>query len=165
MASVSGKPEFELRAGRLADSAALVPLINAAFQPEQVAIAGDRIDLTGLRRYFESGRFLLLESAEGLAGCVYLEVRGERGYVGLLAVRPEWQGRGLGRLLLARAEQSLAEAGCRAADLRTISARNDLLPMYRHLGYREIATEQMPAHVALKMPCHFIVMSKLLVVP
>jgi len=112
---------------------------------------------------FSKGRFLVLEDSRGTAGCVYTEVRGARGYIGLLALRPELQGRGLGRVLMARAEEYLAAAGCEASDLRTISARSDLVPMYQHLGYRVTGRTEMPAEVPLKIPCHFIMMSKPLV--
>jgi ribosomal protein S18 acetylase RimI-like enzyme len=78
----------------------------------------------------------------------------------LLALRPELKGRGLGRKLMANAEEYLANAGCEAAELRTISVRNDLVPMYQHLGYSEMGREKMPAEILLKIPCHFIVMSK-----
>ena len=118
-----------------------------------------------LHLFFENGRFLVIESAEGLAGCVYAEVRGSRGYIGLLALRPELKGRGLGRVLMSHAEEYLGGAGCEAADLRTISARTDLVPMYRHLGYREMGTAAMPPEIPLKVPCHFIVMSKQLQKP
>ena len=160
MTSALAMPEFRERFGEIADTSALVPLINVAFIAEQIAIDGDRINAEKLQSYFKTGRFLVVENDQGLAGCVYVELRGVRGYIGLLALRPELKGRGLGRKLMASAEVYLANAGCEAADLRTISARNDLLPMYKHLGYREIGTEQMPQEIRLKVPCHFIVMSK-----
>jgi GNAT superfamily N-acetyltransferase len=153
---------YHLRFARPEDSGGLVPLINVAFLPEQVAIAGDRINAEKLQVFFSSGRFLVLEDGQGLAGCVYAEVRGKRGYIGLLALRPELQGRGLGRVLMERAEAYLAEAGCEACDLRTISARSDLVPMYRHLGYQVTGSAEMPAEVRLKIACHFIIMSKTL---
>jgi len=151
---------YHLRFARPEDARALVPLINVAFLPEQVAIAGDRINAEKLQAFFVSGRFLVLEDGQGLAGCVYAEVRGQRGYIGLLALRPALQGRGLGRALMERAEQYLLGAGCDTSDLRTISARNDLVPMYRHLGYQVTGSAEMPAEVPLKIPCHFIIMSK-----
>ena len=153
---------FCARFGVPDDTAALVPLINVAFLPEQIAIDGDRIDAKKLQPFFAKGRFLVLEDERGLAGCVYAEVRGDRGYIGLLALRPELKGRGLGRALMARAEEYLSLAGCQVADLRTISARNDLVPMYQHLGYAETGTAKMPAEIPLKIPCHFITMSKTL---
>lgn len=161
-AAISG---FHARFGDFADTPALVMLINVAFLPEQVAIEGRRINSEKLHSFFADGKFLVLEDADSLAGCVYAEVRGQRGYIGLLALRPELQGRGLGRLLMNRAENYLAAAGCEAAHLRTISARNDLVPMYKHLGYEETGTAAMPAEIPLKIPCHFITMSKRLQPP
>jgi GNAT superfamily N-acetyltransferase len=151
---------FRERFGEPKDTAALVKLINVAFLPEQVAVEGDRINAEKLLPFFANGRFLVLEDSDGLAGCVYAEVRGQRGYIGLLALRPQLKGRGLGRLLMNRAEDYLAAAGCEAAGLRTISARADLVPMYKHLGYEETGIAAMPSEIPLKIPCHFITMSK-----
>ena len=89
---------FRERFGEPADTPALVTLINVAFLPEQVAIEGDRINAEKLQPFFANGKFLLLEDAHGVAGCVYAEVRGQRGYIGLLALRPQLKGRGLGGL-------------------------------------------------------------------
>ena len=151
---------FRERFGEPADTPALVTLINVAFRPEQIAIEGDRINAEKLQPFFGKGKFLALEDGGGLAGCVYAEVRGSRGYIGLLAVRPELKGRGLGRRLILLAEEHLAGAGCLVADLRIISARSDLVPMYKHLGYEETGTTPMPPEISLKIPCQFINMSK-----
>src|SRR5690242_7322725 len=126
--SATAAPDYRTRFGDPVDTDALVPLINVAFEPEQIAIEGDRINSESLQSYFKTGKFLVLEDSDGLVGCVYVEVRGSRGYIGLLAVQPELQGRGLGRLLMVCAEEYLAGAGCEAIDLRTISARDDLVP-------------------------------------
>ena len=162
MRGVNASSEYRVRFGQPADAAALVPLINIAFRPEQVAVEGDRISAESIQAYFANGKFLVMEQDEKLAGCVYVEIRGNHGYIGLLALRPELKGRGLGRVLMSRAEEYLAGAGCEVADLRTISARSDLVPMYKHLGYLETGTAEMPESVALKIPCHFITMSKIL---
>ena len=160
MSGAAAMSTFRERFGGPADSSALVSLINVAFRPEQIAIEGDRIDAEKLQPLFSTGKFLLLEDEEGLAGCVYAEVRGIRGYLGLLSLRPALQGLGLGRRLMEFAEQYLVSAGCQAADLRTISARTDLVPMYEHLGYHTTGSAPMPAEIPLKIPCHFIHMSK-----
>ena len=156
-AAISG---FRERVGGPADTDVLVILINVAFRPEQIAIEGDRINAEKLQPFLANGKFLVLEDGEGLAGCVYAEVRGNRGYVGLLSLRPTLHGRGLGKRLMGLAEEYLANAGCEVADLRTISARTDLVPMYKHLGYKETGTTPMPPEIPLKIPCHFINMSK-----
>ena len=103
MPDASAIPGFRERFGEPADTHALVALINVAFRPEQVAIEGDRIDPEKLQPFFGIGKFLVLEDGEGLAGCVYAEMRRARGYIGLLALRPNLQGRGLGRRLMSLA--------------------------------------------------------------
>jgi ribosomal protein S18 acetylase RimI-like enzyme len=47
------------------------------------------------------GAFLLAEDGAGnLLGCVNFKVRGQRGYLGMLAVDPAQQGRGLAHRLV-----------------------------------------------------------------
>jgi GNAT superfamily N-acetyltransferase len=157
-----GLNKHNIRFARSADVGALSALINAAFHVEQPFIEGDRINPDGVRTYMQKGKFLLAEDAAGLAGCVYVELRGDRGYLGLLGVDPPRQGTGLGRRLMDAAENYFREAGCRAVDLRIVSARTPLPPLYRHLGYRETGTAPFAHDVPLKSPCHYILMSKTL---
>jgi len=148
------------RAGS-ADVEGLTRLINAAFTVEQVAFDGDRVDAQGVRKYMSTGTFLLAEDAAGLAGCVYIEEHGERSYLGLLSVEPQRQGRGLGRKLMAEAEDFARRGGCQVMDLRVISPRAaQLLPFYVRLGYRETGTKPFPAELHSKVPGHYVVMSK-----
>jgi GNAT superfamily N-acetyltransferase len=144
------------------DVEALARLINAAFVVEQPFIEGERIDPLGVREYMEKGKFLVAEDAAGLAGCVYMEVRAERGYLGLLGVAPTRQGTGLGRKLMDAAENYFREAGCWAVDLRIISARVPLPAFYEHMGYTQTGTAPFAADVPVKVPCHYILMSKTL---
>ena len=135
-------------------------LINAAFIVERVVIDGDRTNPENVRALMNTGAFLLAEDAVGLVGCVYVERRGERSYVGLLSVDPQRQSMGFGRQLVAAAEDYSREIGCRAIDLRIVSARAELLPFYRRLGYIENGTAPFPADVQTKVPSHFILMTK-----
>lgn len=151
---------FIFRVASLTDVGLLVRLINAAFRVELPFIEGDRIDAEGVRSYMEKGKFLVAEDAEGLAGCVYVEFRGDRGYLGLLGVDPPRQGTGLGRKLMDAAEDYFREAGCCAIDLRIVSARAPLPAFYRHLGYLETGTAPFAPDVRVKVPCHYILMSK-----
>jgi GNAT superfamily N-acetyltransferase len=152
--------DLSIRLGVADDVPALVCLINAAFRVEQPFIEGERTNPDGVRAYMEKGKFLVAEGAAGLAGCVYVELRGERGYLGLLGVDPPRQGTGLGRKLMDAAETYFRQTGCRAVDLRIVSARTSLPTFYRHLGYAETGTAPVPPEVPLKVPCHFILMSK-----
>src|SRR5258708_17642438 len=104
----------------------------------------------------EKGKFLLAEEAAGLAGCVYVELRGDRGYLGLLGVDPSRQVSGLGRKLMDAAENFFRQAACVAVDLRVISARTPLSSFYRHLGYLETGTAPFAPDVPVTGTCHYI---------
>lgn len=140
------------------DAAELVRLINAAFRPaEEFFIEGDRIDLEHLHGYLEHGVFLV--DAE-MAGCVYVELRGERAYLGLLSVDPARQRGGLGKRLIASAEDYARQHGCRYMDIRVVNLRTELPAFYRKLGYVETGTEPFTAGVPTKLHCHFLAMEK-----
>ena len=158
--SLPDRSDARIRLAQSADVEALSALINIAFRVEQPFIEGDRINPDGVREYMRKGNFLLAEASLGLAGCVYVEVRGNHGYLGLLGVEPRSQGTGLGRKLMDAAEDFFRNANCVAIDLRIVSAREPLPGFYRHLGYVETGTAPLPPDAPVKVPCHFILMSK-----
>ena len=149
-----------IRAAVPGDAEDVARLINAAFVVERAVFDGDRTNPENVRGLMNTGRFLLAEDAAGLVGCVHVELRGERGYLGLLSVEPSRQGTGLGRELVSVAEEYSRAAGCRAIDLRIVSARGELLPFYRRLGYVENGTAPFPAGLQTKVPSHYILMVK-----
>jgi ribosomal protein S18 acetylase RimI-like enzyme len=149
-----------MRVALPSDVDALTQLINAAFQVEQPFFEGDRVNPEKVRNFMESGEFLLEEDSSGFAGCVYLEVREHRGYVGLLSVDPSRQSQGLGRKLMDAAERHFRAMGCLGVDLRVISQRTPLPSFYRRLGYAETGTAPFSPDVSCKVPGHYILMSK-----
>jgi len=151
---------IRIRMAEPKDVELLARLINAAFVAEQPFIEGERIDPKGVREYMKKGKFLVAEDASGLVGCVYVELRGERGYLGLLGVAPARQGTGLGRKLMDAAENYFRAAGCRAIDLRIISPRTPLPAFYQRMGYTQTGTAPLAPDVPVKVPCHYILMSK-----
>jgi ribosomal protein S18 acetylase RimI-like enzyme len=154
--------EMQFRLAQGPDVEPLAQLINSAFRVELPFIDGDRIDAEGIHSYMAKGKFLVAEDSTGLAACVYVELRGDRGYLGLLGVDPPRQGIGLGRKLMDAAENYFRESGCVAVDLRVISPRAPLPAFYRHLGYLETGTAPFAPSVPIKVPCHYILMSKIL---
>jgi len=151
----------QIRRAKSIDAEALVVLINAAFRlGEGHIILGDRITLETVQFLLAKGEFLVAEDEDALAGCVYLEARGDRCYLGLLSVDPERQRSGVGSTLMRDAEERSAQAGFRFMDLRTINLREDNRLFYKHRGYTETATEPLPSEVRTKVPCHFVNLSK-----
>ncbi|MGA7240573.1 MAG: GNAT family N-acetyltransferase [Bryobacteraceae bacterium] len=151
-----------IRRATESDAGALTRLINAAFEVEKFFIESDRISLPQVREYFHTGAFLVAEDGGEMAACVYVEFRGERGYFGLLSVDPIRQRAGLGRRLIAEAEEFCRDAGCRFMDLRIVNLREELPAYYTKLGYSETGTSPFPPDAETKLPCHFIDMSKAL---
>lgn len=138
----------------------IVRIINSAFNPaEAFFVDGDRIDLAQALHYFDTGVFLVTAD---MAGCVYVELRGDHGYVGLLSVDPDRQKAGVGRALVDAAENYAREYGCRFMDLRIVNLRLELPAFYTRLGYRESGTEEFTPGSPTKLPCHFIKMQKAL---
>jgi predicted N-acetyltransferase YhbS len=149
-----------IRTAQEQDAGALMQLINRAFAVERFFLEQDRIDLAGVEHFLKQGVFLLCE-AEGLpVACVYVEVRAERGYFGLLSVEPALQGSGLGKGLIGAAEDYCRQSGCAYMDLLIVNLREELPPFYRKLGYVQNGTAPFPADTVTKLPCHFVKMSR-----
>ncbi len=151
-----------VRFANAADKTAMVLVINAAFAIETF-FDGACTDEERLAEMMTQGSFLLGHDRSGqLVASVYVELRGVRGYLGMLAVDPAYQGKGLGRAMVKSAEDYCRRQTCKAMDLTVLSLRRDLLPFYRKLGYVETGTEKFhPAHpLKARVECHCIVMSK-----
>lgn len=144
------------------DIAPLISVVNRAFDVESFFITGHRLTPQRTREYFQTGRFLIAEEEGALLGCVYVELHGERAYLGLLSVDPARQGTGLGRRLAAAAEEFAREMGARHMDLTVVNLRTELPPFYEKLGYAVTGTEPIRAEMVPRVtqPCHFIRMSK-----
>jgi GNAT superfamily N-acetyltransferase len=153
---------MRVRIAAAADTEVLAAVINSAFVVEKFFIDGDRVNLEMVRGFLDKGAFLIAEDDDGVAGCVYTEVRGDRGYLGLLSVDPARQKNGLGRLLVEAAEEHCRARGCTAMDLRVVNLREELPAFYRWLGYVENGTEEFPEGEVTKVPCHFVKMTRTL---
>jgi len=148
------------RTAQLEDAENIARLVNAAFRPERFFIDADRTNPEKVRELLQKGKFLLAEEAGALAGCVYVEVRGERGYFGLLAVDPALQRSGLGSRLVVSAEEYCRAAGCQFMDLTIVNLRTELPGFYHRLGYVESGTLPFPSEQEANQQCHLVVMSK-----
>lgn len=153
-----------IREATPADVPALTRVVNLAYRLEEFFVHGDRTDEAEIAGMLDAGRFLVLEE-EGrpeLAGCVYVEVRGDRGYFGMLSIDPELQGGGRGRRLITAVEEACRAAGCGHLDLVIVDLRTELPAFYERLGFTRDGTAPWPeeSRAKLKRPAHFVMYSK-----
>lgn len=160
----------------LADVPSLNALINSAYRGESSrqgwTTEADLLD--GLRsdeplisdalndpdttflKYMEDGELL---------GCVRLDKHGNKLYLGMLTVSPRMQGKGIGKALLAAAEEEALHQGCTAIYMTVISIRTELIAWYERHGYlrtgerKPFITEDTRFGMA-KVPLEFDVLEK-----
>jgi N-acetylglutamate synthase-like GNAT family acetyltransferase len=150
-----------VRVADLEDAEAVSAVINAAFRKaESFLIDRDRIDLPRVRELLRTGAFLVAEENKVVVGCVHIEMRGERSYLGLLSVDPNCQKGGVGSKLMAAAEDYCAKAGGHFVDLRIVNVRKELPEFYHRRGYIETGTAPFTPGLEPKVPCHFVNISK-----
>jgi GNAT superfamily N-acetyltransferase len=148
--------------GDHADASPIAALVNAAFRSERFFIESDRTNPEKIADLLGKGRFLLLFDGRAMIGCVYAELRGERGYFGLLSVDPKRQGSGIGGRLIRAAEDYCRGEGCRFMDLTFVNVRQELPGYYERFGYHESGTLPFPPEQIPKIPVHLVRMSKTL---
>lgn len=124
---------------RLVESAYRGDSSRAGWTTEADILQGQRTDADGVRAVVtaESGRLLVVERDGAPVACCQLEHRGEAAYFGMFAVRPELQGAGLGKVIIAEAERTVVESwGVREMHMTVISVRAELIAWYERRGYR-----------------------------
>ncbi|QKW05239.1 GNAT family N-acetyltransferase [Streptomyces sp. NA04227] len=144
--TVTGELVFREAAER--DVPVLVALIESAYRGEASRVGwtteadllgGQRTDPEGVREVIDApgSRLLVVERDGEAVACCQLEHRGEAAYFGMFAVRPQAQGGGLGKAVLAEAERAVrADWGAREMHMTVISVRDDLIAWYERRGYR-----------------------------
>ncbi|MEU2655714.1 GNAT family N-acetyltransferase [Streptomyces sp. NPDC007325] len=132
----------------LDDVPVVVPLVESAYRgdasragwtTEAHLLDGQRTDPEAVAAVIATpGSVLLLVERDGeTVACCQLEHRGEAAYFGMFAVRPELQGAGLGRAIIAEAERRVrALWDVREMHMTVISVREELIAWYERRGYR-----------------------------
>jgi ribosomal protein S18 acetylase RimI-like enzyme len=133
-----------------ADATALAGLINTSYRAQGKAagwtheaglLAGARTSADGLTRVLATGEATILlmrrKMDAKLVGCISVEPMADaRCYLSLLAIDPDDQDCGYGRLLLAQAETFGRARGARTARMTVIRQRETLIAWYQRRGYR-----------------------------
>jgi len=140
--------ELFFRDATEADIPALVPLVTSAYRGDASRVGwtteadlldGNRIDPGVLRADIarEHSRILLAERGGNLIGCAHVCIEDGAGYFGMFSVRPELQGAGLGKRLLAEAERIVREEWkLPTMRMTVIDVREELIAFYERRGYR-----------------------------
>lgn len=150
------------RFAEISDADPIAALVNAAFRPGRFFIDGNRTNPQEVATLLQKGKFILHFEDGVLAACVYVELRGEHGYFGLLAVDPKRQRGGLGGRLITAAEEFCRAAGCQYMDLTFVNLRQQLPGYYRRFGYVENGVLPFPPGLIPNQPVHLVQMSKVL---
>ena len=126
----------------------LVELVNQAYRgaaapgwtSEIELISGPRINLQSLTALAANGPALVLAAKAGAAtlGCVSLTPGGGgQWYLSMLAVDPATQTGGVGKAIMAAAEQYARERGATSIKISVINLRDALIAWYERRGYRQ----------------------------
>jgi ribosomal protein S18 acetylase RimI-like enzyme len=143
------------------DIPALVSLVNSAYRGEDGQlgwtheshlISGSRTNPAGIGELLRNPGAVILKYANeagALLGCVYLQKQDDRLYLGLLSVLPSLQNSGIGKQLLAAADDYARHHHCTHIHITVISARPELIAWYERHGYRRTG-EIEPFHAGEK---------------
>lgn len=132
------------------DVPSITALLNRAYRGEPSRqgwtteahlIAGDvRTDEEHLLQTMREPGSVVLKYADdagSVIGCVNLQHHDKKIYLGLLSVSPRLQGGGVGKQLLAAAEEYARQQLCNSIYMTVISVRTELIDWYERHGYRD----------------------------
>jgi len=148
MDTVLDDARLRFRNATAADINAIVSLVESAYRgdvsrqgwtTEADFLDGQRTDPVGVGEIIArpGSRVLLGERTGQLLACCHLEKQGDTCYFGMFSVLPTLQGGGVGRQMLAQAENlARDEWKCTKMEMTVISIRDDLVAWYERRGYR-----------------------------
>jgi ribosomal protein S18 acetylase RimI-like enzyme len=129
----------------LVQSAYRGPASRAGWTTEADLLDGQRTDVAAVAALIgaPASRILLCEQNGTLLATAHLEQHGDTGHFGMFAVRPDRQGVGLGKAVLAEAERIARDVwGCRTLQMTVITQRTELIAWYERRGYRRTGVFQ-----------------------
>lgn len=143
-------PELPVfRTAVIDDVDAVVSLVQSAYRgdssragwtTEADLLDGQRTSPDDVRASIAAPDSLLLLAERGgtLAACCHVQRRGSRCYFGMFAVDPTQQGGGLGKQVMAYAEElARTRWGCTVMEMTVIRQRTDLISFYERRGYTD----------------------------
>ena len=130
----------------LNDANTLALLVNSAYRGDHAKkgwtteadmIDGTRTDASALTELMQKDDTTILKYAQDgkIIGCVELRIVLNKLYLGMPTVEPSIQGGGIGKKLLAAAEDFGKEKGCKKVFMTVITIRQELIDWYKRHGY------------------------------
>lgn len=156
---------YRIRTATPIDIEEIVRIMNLAYVVEHPLIRGERTDAAEVGERMHAGRFLVMEAdgtGGGLCGSVFMSLEKGRGYLGMLAIDPALQGRGLAGRLIKAVETECLREDCPFLDITVLSLRKELFPFYRHCGFAASAVLPYPRPELLIKPLRLVQMTKAL---
>jgi ribosomal protein S18 acetylase RimI-like enzyme len=142
----------QLRRAVVADAAAVRALTRDAYAKWVPLIGREpRPMQADYERAVREHRIDLAYRGEVLTGLIETIARPDHLLIENVAVAPSWQGRGIGRALMAHAERLAAAGRYRELRLYTNKAFAENVALYLKLGYRIEHEETLPVGVAVHM--------------
>ena len=171
---------LRLRAARPADADTLTALIRSAYRgddsragwtSEADLVDGERINVGQVNAMITAAGSLMLVGEDGdrIVACCQLRNEGAGlAYFGTFAVSPQAQGTGLGRQLMAEAEQlAVSSFGATRLEMTVLAPQDKLIGYYQRRGFRPTGeTRPFPADPTYARPLvdglYFVVLEKAL---
>lgn len=144
----------KISASTISDIPQLLQLINSAYRGEDAKegwtheadlIDGTvRTDEASLKELIEKPSAVILkyEQDEKIAGCVFLQRKDDRLYLGMLSVSPKIQAQGIGKKLLKAADDYARKNKCNTIEMTVISVRYELIAWYERNGYHQTSKRE-----------------------
>src|SRR6476620_1277191 len=131
-----------IRQATLDDVAAIIALTDAAYRKYIPQIGGKPQPMTAdYEVMVKEHPIWLVEIGQHLAGVLVLQPEPDTLLIYSVAINPDDQKRGFGRVLLGWAEQQAQLAGYRSLRLYTNALMNENIALYTRLGYHETRRE------------------------
>ena len=144
----------DVKKATLADAPAINQLVNSAYRgdasrqgwtTEADLLDGTRIDEAAVAELIAQPNTTVLtySEADTILGCVELRSEKSKLYLGMLSVAPNTQGKGIGKKLMAAAEDHARSLGIATIFMTVISVRKELIDWYVRHGY-QLTGERKP---------------------
>ena len=169
---------IQIAAATVNDITAITALLNSAYRGEsskqgwttEAHLIGGavRTNESNLQQVMEQAGSIVLkytDDKQKIIGCVNLQQKQNKIYLGMLSVAPQLQGAGIGKQLLKAAEEYAQQMQCIAVYMTVISVRTELINWYQRYGYAATGERNPFAEDGLTgnhlQPLEFMVMEKI----